>query len=101
MLSRIFALLAVVAFTLVLSQVSLAADQDKAHEGKVVKAGANKLTMTDKDGKNEHTHDVPATATITCDGKACKLEDLKAGTMVKVTMKDEKVASIEGKTKDK
>jgi hypothetical protein len=101
MLSRTFAVLAVLAFLFLVGQVGLAADQQaKTHEGKVVKAGDGKLTMTDKDGKNEHTHAVGADAKITCDGKECKLEDLKAGTAVTVTMKDEKtVAKIEGKTK--
>jgi hypothetical protein len=101
MLTRTVALLAVLAFVLLAGQVGLAADKEaKTHEGKVVKAGAGKLTMTDKDGKNEHTHDIAADAAITCDDKACKLEDLKEGTFVKVTMKDEKtVAKIEGKSK--
>jgi uncharacterized protein (TIGR03000 family) len=63
---------------------------DSSHEGKVVKAGDNKLTMTDKDG-NKHTHNVPATATITRDNKNAKLEDLKEGDMVTVTTsKDDK-----------
>ena len=102
MLTRTFALLAlVVALTLVVGQFGIAADNEKVHDGKVVKAGEGKLTMTDKDGKNEHTHMIGADATVTCDGKACKLEDLKAGTFVKVTMKDDqKVAKVEARTKD-
>ena len=77
----------------------LAAD----HEGLVVKAGDGKITMTDKDGQNEHTHDVDKDAQITCDGKACKLEDLKKGFMVKVSAEkkgDKSVAlKIEAKSK--
>jgi len=85
--------------------VFVQADDKKAdtHEGVIVKAGEGKLTMTDKDGKNEHTHTVAADAKITCDGKECKLEDLKKGFPVKVTTKegDKKVAvRIEAK-KDK
>jgi hypothetical protein len=57
------------------------------HEGKVVSVSGSKLTMTDKEGKNQHTHAIGATTTITCDGKACKLEDLKKGMFVKVTTK--------------
>lgn len=57
---------------------------EKSHDGKVVKAGDGKLTMTDKDGK-EHSHTVAANAVITIDGKAAKLEDLKAGQMITVT----------------
>jgi hypothetical protein len=81
---------------------ALAADDD-THTGKVVSAGNNKLTMTDKDGKKEMTHSVAADAVITCDGKACKLEDLKKGITVKVTTKkdDKTVAiAIEGNTKE-
>ncbi len=75
---------------------------DDAHEGLVVKAGDGKLTMTDKDGKNEHTHDVAADAKITCDGKDCKLADLKKGYKVKVTVKKdggkEQATRIEART---
>ena len=72
MLIRLFALLAVVALLSFVGAPALAAD-DKAdtHEGKVVKVEAGKLTMTDKDGKNEHSHAVPNDATITCE-KWCR-----------------------------
>jgi hypothetical protein len=72
---------------------------EHTHEGKVVKVEGNKLTMSDKDGK-EHAHDVPATATVTDEtGKAIKLGDLRAGQMISVTMdKDDKaVAKIQVK----
>ena len=55
------------------------------HEGKVVKVDGTKLTMTDKEGKKEHTHVIPADAKITLDGKEAKLSDLKAGAKLKVT----------------
>jgi len=78
-------------------------DKDNTHTGVVVKAGDNKLTMTDKDGKNEHTHDVDKDAKITCDGKECKLDDLKKGFTVTVTTEkkaDKTVATkIEAKKK--
>lgn len=79
------------------------AGQEKAgtHEGKVVKVETGKLTMSDKDGKNQHTHAIGADAKMTCDGKDCKLEDLKAGYEVKVTSekKGDKVVvtKVEGK----
>ena len=57
-----------------------------SHKGKVVETGSGKLTMTDMAGKNQHTHDVPADATILCGGKKCSLDDLKAGTAITVTM---------------
>jgi Cu/Ag efflux protein CusF len=56
------------------------------HEGKVVKAEEGKLTMKDKDGKNEHTHMIGADAKVTLDGKASRLVDLKAGFPVKITV---------------
>jgi hypothetical protein len=94
-------LLAVLALALFVSAPALAADKDNTHEGTVVKAGDGKLTMTLKGGKDEHMHDVAKDATITCEGKKCKLEDLKKGFTVKVTeeTKDGKkvVTKIEAK----
>lgn len=57
-----------------------------SHTGKVVEAGAGKLTMTTPDGKNQHTHEIPSDADITCRGKKCALEDLKAEDTVTITM---------------
>lgn len=71
--------------------VSLAA-ADK-HEGKVVEAAKGKLTMTDLDGKNKHTHNVADNAKITLDGKAAKLEDLKSGQTIEVTTDDKSGAT--------
>jgi hypothetical protein len=66
------------------------AAEEKAgtHEGMVVKAGDGKLTMTNKDGKDEHTHAVGPDAKISFDGKECKLDELKKG--YRVTVKTEK-----------
>lgn len=84
MLRRSF-VVAAVALVFAWGAQSFAGDeQPGTHQGKVVKAEAGKLTMTDKAGK-EHTHMVGKTAKVTCDGKACKLEDLKPGYTVKVT----------------
>ena len=66
-----------------ISQPAMAAE--KTHEGKIVKAADGKLTMTNKDGSNRHTHDVSADAKITSDGKEVKLDELKEGYFVKVT----------------
>lgn len=101
MIRRTMLALAAVAFV-VLAAPAFAEDaKPGTHEGKVVKAEAGKLTMTDKDGKNEHTHAVPADAKVSCDGKECKVEDLKPGSTVKVTVekKDDKavVTKIEAK----
>ncbi len=74
----------------------------KTHEGKVVRVEGNKLVMVDRDGKNEHVHTLSADATITCNGKKCRLADLKKGMFIKVTMGDSgKVAVRVDAKKDK
>lgn len=104
MLRRTFALAAVAALVLALNPLLAEDAKPGTHEGKVVKAEAGKLTMTDKDGKNEHTHTIPAGAKVTCDGKECKVEELKPGSRVKVTTekKEDKVVvvSVEAKKAD-
>ncbi|MCI0361258.1 MAG: hypothetical protein L0211_22480 [Planctomycetaceae bacterium] len=68
---------------------------DKTHDGIVVSAAEGKLVMTDKDGKNEHSHTVAATTKVTLDGKDARLVDLKKGDAVKVTTDMEgKVLSV-------
>lgn len=84
MLHRVLPLLAILALICLASAPALAADEN-THEGLVVKVADGKLTMTDKDGKKEHTHNLAKDARITLDGKAAKLEDLKKGFKVKVT----------------
>lgn len=64
----------------------LPASGASTHAGKVVEAGGGKLTMTNPQGEKQHTHEIPADATITCGEKNCKLGDLKAGTAITVTM---------------
>jgi hypothetical protein len=100
--SRLVGLVVVALVLAVAFSNSVAAADAKVHEGKIVKAEKGQLTMTDKDGKNEHTHFIPADATLTCDGKQCKLEDLKAGYSVKVTTKGDAaqtVTKVEATTK--
>jgi predicted outer membrane protein len=89
MMHRVLSLTAAVALVLFVG-LAVAADKtdkpdDNTHSGVVTSAGDGKLTMTDKDGKNEHTHHVAKDAKITCDGKECKLEDLKKGANITVT----------------
>jgi hypothetical protein len=73
--------------------VSPALAQDKAtkakntHRGVVVSVVGNKLTMVGRDRK-EHTHTVASDAKISCDGKECKLSDLKKGAFIEVTTKE-------------
>jgi Cu/Ag efflux protein CusF len=96
MLRRTFALMAVVAVVAWAMPASAEDPKPGTHEGKVVKVEAGKLTMTDKDGKNEHSHVVPADAKVIIDGKAAKVQDLKPGQEVKVTLekKEEKVVLV-------
>jgi len=77
--------LGVFAAMLVLMWVTSASRAEDVHKGKVVSVSNGKLTMTDMDGKNEHSHMVPAGATITCDGQTCKLDDLTKDCLVTVT----------------
>ena len=98
----LFACVAALALTVLTTSTAWAKkaeDKGDIHSGFVVSAGGGKLTMSDKDGKGEHAHDVAKDAKISCNGKDCKLEDLKKGTAVKVTMKDKKVVQIQGTTK--
>jgi hypothetical protein len=58
------------------------------HEGKVVGVAGDKLTTTCNKG-HEHCHTMAKDAKVTCDGKASKAADLKAGTCVRVTEKND------------
>lgn len=88
-MSRILPLcFAVLTLAVLASQPVLAANEE-THEGMVVKAGGAKLTMTMKGEEKEHTHTVAKDAKITLDGKAVKLEDLKKGFHVEVTVHGE------------
>src|SRR2546423_10926050 len=77
---------AALALAVLVNGATIAGEKD-THEGKVVSVKGDKLTMEGKTGK-EHSHEVAATAKITCDGKECKLVDLKAGTRILVTVDD-------------
>ena len=86
------------ALSWVMSTPAPAAD---SHQGKVVETSAGKLVMTDMEGKKPHPMEIPASATITRDGKESKLTDLQAGDTITVTtdMKDGKstVTKVEAK----
>lgn len=94
MLSRI-SFLAVLAVALVaLSGPSVRAAEEKAGDGKI--------TLTFKGVEGKHTHDVAKDAKITLDDKKAKLEELKEGFLVKVTMDDKFVVTkIDAQAKKK
>jgi hypothetical protein len=71
---------------------------EKAAEGTFVKIEGKTLTIKDKDNK-EHSCELAPDAKVSCDGKECKLSDLKAGFKVKVTIADKKATKIEASTK--
>lgn len=60
------------------------AEEANTHEGLVVSAGAGHLAMTGIDGK-ERSYDIGDMVKITVNGHMGKLEDLKAGTRIRVT----------------
>ncbi|MFO1006731.1 MAG: hypothetical protein U0929_12295 [Planctomycetaceae bacterium] len=55
------------------------------HEGKFVSIKDDQLQMTDDEGKNPQSCPVMSNVAVTCDGKACKTADLKAGMRIRVT----------------
>lgn len=62
----------------------VAGSGEKSMDGTVVSVNGDKLTMTNKEGK-EHSHTLAAGAEVSCDGKACKATDLKPGMRIRVT----------------
>lgn len=54
------------------------------HDGKLVSISGNTFVMTDENGK-KHSHTIMTNAKVTCDGKSCNMEDLKAGMKIRVS----------------
>jgi hypothetical protein len=79
-----------------IAQPTVSVDQKtQSHDGVVVSATAGKLTMTDKEGKNEHFHEVTLMAKVTLNGQPAQLAQLMKGDMVGVTLDPEgKVISV-------
>jgi hypothetical protein len=91
---------AALALAMLLNGSAVVAGDKNTHEGKVVSVKGEKLVMEGKNGK-EHTHEVATTAKITCDGKACKLADLKTGVRILVTVdNNDRATRIEAFLKD-
>lgn len=68
------------------SKTAKTADTDgMRHDGIVVNTKDNRLTMSDKDGENQHSHDIDGKAKIMLDGKPAQLKDLKSGYALTVT----------------
>jgi hypothetical protein len=62
----------------------VAGPSEKTMDGTVVSVSGDKLTMTNKEGK-EHSHALAANVKVTCDRKTCTAADLKAGMRIRVT----------------
>ncbi len=62
------------------------AAETRQEQGKVIVAGAGKLTIEDMKGTMQHTHEVATNAQIMCEGKKCGLSDVKMGDLVIVTI---------------
>ncbi len=62
----------------------VAGPSEKTMDGTVVSVSADKLTMANKEGK-EQSQALAANVTVTCDGKTCTAADLKAGMRIRVT----------------
>jgi hypothetical protein len=78
-----------------------AADVEKTHDGFVVSVDGNKLSMSDKDGKNAHTHVIGADAKITLNGQPSELISLQKGDAIQVTTNDEGNVTAIAATRDK
>jgi hypothetical protein len=86
MLYRVLSLFLAAAVVAALTGMPLlAADKAATHEVTIVKVADGKLTVAGSDGK-EHVHPVAKKATVTCNGKACKVTDLKKGIKATVTV---------------
>lgn len=77
----------------------VAGPNEQTMDGTVVKVTRDKLTMTDKEGK-EHSHTLVANVKVTCDGKTCTAADLKAGMRIRVTVDRDAAARIEALDND-
>ena len=83
-----------------LSMISTARAEN-SHEGVVVSAGMNKLTMKTTQGAQQ-SHTIDADTKITVNGKPGKLEELTMGMRIVVILNDEnKVLSVSTVDKDK
>ena len=58
--------------------------QAEGQEGKIASVTGDKLVIKGKDGK-EHAYTLAPDAKISCEGKVCKVEDLKPGMRISVT----------------
>jgi hypothetical protein len=99
MLPLVLAVLALAVFV----AAPVLADDTKAntHTGTLVSATGNQIVMKAGTGTEakEHKHAVAANARIMCDGKECKLADLKPGQKIRVTVQKDTTTGKDQVTK--
>ena len=101
MLPLVLAVLALAVFVAapVLAQQKDA--QGNTHTGTFVSATGTQIVMKAGTGTEakEHKHTLAADARIMCDGKACKVTDLKPGQKIRVTLQKDATTGKEQVTK--
>lgn len=71
------------------------------HDGRLVSITGDKLVMSDSKGK-DYSHTVASDAKVCCDGVACKPENLKVGSKIRLTTKsDDKLIAVKIESLDK
>lgn len=60
------------------------AARGNTHDGKIVSIAGKKLVMSSHEGK-EYSHTLSEDASVCCDGTACKSENLKVGSRIRLT----------------
>ena len=83
----LFAPLALAMFVGVLAAAEFKAKMERTHDGKLVSVTSDTLVMTGKDG-NERSHTLARNVRVTVDGRDCPPADLKAGTSIRVTIRN-------------
>lgn len=101
MLGRIIPLAMLTAVTGLLVATVIYAADPQLHEGTVVSAGAGKIAIKDKAGKDQ-SFAIDAATRVTVNGKPGRIEDLKESTRVQIMIDDKgKVLSVATIDKEK
>jgi hypothetical protein len=101
MLGRIIPLAVLTAVVGLFAASVIQAADPQLHEGTVVSAGAGKIAIKDKAGKDQ-SFAVDAMTKVTVNGKPGQLEDLKESTRVQIMIDDKgKVLSVATIDKEK
>ena len=83
----LFAPLALAMFVGVLAAAEFKAKMERTYDGKLVSVTSDTLVMIGKDG-NERSHTLARNVRVTVDGRDCPPANLKAGTSIRVTIRN-------------